>query len=212
MKWLLRGALVPVLIIGLYLLAATIGGVIPGPVADIVDAPANRRIGLVTSPIHTDVLLPLDDATRAAFGFATRAGVPLDLAQAEWVAVGWGGRAFYTTTGTYLDLSAATVLKSVFGDAAVLRVDAIPAIPPDHPAVRYLDVSQPQIDALIGIILSDLSDAAALDTPGFNATDAFFPAKGRFQIWRTCNAWLGEALRAAGIPAGIWTPVNWSLP
>ncbi len=43
---------------------------------------------------------------------------------------------------------------------------------------------------------------------GFGLTDAFFQAKGRFNIFYTCNEWLGRQLRAAGVPMGIWTPTT----
>jgi hypothetical protein len=42
--------------------------------------------------------------------------------------------------------------------------------------------------------------------PGFGLTDAFFAATGRFNLFYTCNAWIGRQLRAAGVPMGIWTP------
>lgn len=212
MRWLWRVLALPVVVCAMYLIAATLGGMIPGPVADVPDAPADRRIALVTGPIHTDILLPVDDATRAAFAFAARAGVPVAHPGAEWIGVGWGGRTFYTTVGTYRDVSARAVFVSVLGDASVLRIDALGAIPEVDPALRYLDVSQAQLDALVAAIVRDLASEVALDTAGFNATDAFYPARGRFQIWRTCNAWVGETLRAAGISAGIWTPVTWALP
>jgi hypothetical protein len=38
-----------------------------------------------------------------------------------------------------------------------------------------------------------------------------FPAQGRFSLLRTGKVWLGETLRAAGIPFGLWTPANWSV-
>jgi uncharacterized protein (TIGR02117 family) len=41
---------------------------------------------------------------------------------------------------------------------------------------------------------------------GYARYDAFYPATGRYSAVRTCNAWTGEALRAAGVRIGRWTP------
>ena len=36
--------------------------------------------------------------------------------------------------------------------------------------------------------------------PGWTASSAFYPARGRFHLLNTCNAWTARALRAAGLP------------
>ncbi|MBQ0765923.1 MAG: DUF2459 domain-containing protein, partial [Sulfitobacter litoralis] len=49
------------------------------------------------------------------------------------------------------------------------------------------------------------------DVAGYTQTDGFFEAKGTFHILRTCNVWIGERLREAGIRFGIWTPMPLSV-
>jgi uncharacterized protein (TIGR02117 family) len=193
----------------LYLAASLALPLIPGPGPDRSGPPAHV-IGLLQGPIHTDILFPLTPDTRARFAFAEGAGVPIAHPDAEWLVYGWGSAAFYTTAGTYADISASAVLTAALGDSAVIRLDALGPLPPlDN--LRVLALSDAQFQALLDLTTATLSSRAPLDHPGFTGTDAFFPAMGRFHALRTCNVWLGETFRAAGIPFGLWTPANWSV-
>lgn len=193
----------------LYLLASVILPLIPGPGPDLSGPPAHT-IGLLQGPIHTDILFPLTPEVRARFGFASAAGVPVDDPQAEWLVFGWGSAAFYTTAGSYADITASAVLTAATGDDAVIRLDVLGPLPP-LPNLRFLPLSEPQFQALLAQTTAALASETKLDHPGFTPTDAFFPARGHFSLLRTCNVWLGETFRAAGIPFGLWTPANWSV-
>jgi uncharacterized protein (TIGR02117 family) len=192
-----------------YLAASLALPLIPGPGPDLSGPPAHR-IGLLQGAVHTDILFPLTPATRARFAFAEAAGVPVQHPDAEWLLFGWGSAAFYTTAGTYADISASAVLTAATGDDAVIRLDALgPFAPMEN--LRFLDLSEAQFQALLDRSTASFASDTALDHPGFTGTDAFFPARGRFSLLRTCNVWLGETLRASGVPFGLWTPANWSV-
>jgi uncharacterized protein (TIGR02117 family) len=193
----------------LYLLASAILPLVPGPGPDL-SGPPTRAIGLIQGPIHTDILFPLTPETRTRFAFAEAAGVPLNHSDAEWLVLGWGSAAFYTTAGTYADITASAVLTAATGDGAVIRLDAFGALPPLE-NLRYLQLSEAQFQALLSQTADAFASQTRIDHPGFTGTDAFFPAHGHFSLLRTCNVWLGETLRAAGIPFGLWTPANWSV-
>ena len=193
----------------LYLLASVILPLIPGPGPDNSDS-FTRRIALIQGPIHTDILLPLAPEIRTRFAFAEAAGVPLNHPDAEWLVIGWGSAAFYTTAGTYADITASAVLTAATGDDAVIRLDAFGALPPLE-NLRTLNLSEAQFQALVKELSAAFASQTKLDHPGFTGTDAFFPAHGHFSLLRTCNVWLGETFRAAGIPFGLWTPANWSV-
>jgi uncharacterized protein (TIGR02117 family) len=193
----------------LYLAASVLLPLIPGPGPDYRDS-YTRQIGLLQGPIHTDILLPLAPETRDRFAFAEAAGVPLNHPDAEWLAFGWGSAAFYTTAGTYADITASAVLTAASGDDAVIRLDALGRLPKME-NLRFLNLSEEQFQALLSQTAAAFASQTAIDHPGFTGTDAFFPAHGHFNLLRTCNVWLGETLRASGIPFGLWTPANWSV-
>lgn len=215
-RWLFR---LFALILGspaLFYLAAFLGALVPGG-GSWDDAPAQVRIGLLRGLIHYDFLLPLDDALRADYAFAQEdQGLPLNDSRAEWLALGWGSEAFYTTAGSYADIRLAAVWQAATGDAAVIRLDVMPHIPRGYEAVTWLDLSKAQYDALLqGIAASFARDAAGKPqphpAPGFTGSDSFWLAEGHFDLTNPCNQWLGEQLRAAGVPFGRWTPTPQSV-
>lgn len=210
--WLGRGVGLLLAALAAYLVAAALGGLIPGRVA-AVDAAAQPgetvEIALLYGPIHVDFVLPATAQTRAALGFAAEAGVPLDHPEVRHLLVGWGAREFYTTAGTFADITFGVTLRAVTGDASVLRVDAIGAFPPrfDPPRLR---LTEAQYSALLAAI-ADTATGPPIAGAGFTGSDGFVAAAERFHIFRTCNTWVSRMLRAAGVPTGVWTPTPYAV-
>jgi uncharacterized protein (TIGR02117 family) len=203
----LRGAAVIAAVVLGYLAAAGIGGLWGNgnPASD-----GAYRIGLVIGPIHTDLLIPLTPAVKTRLAFAIPDGVPLDAPGAEWLLVGWGAKAFYTTAGTYADITAGATFRAVTGDEAVIRLDAIGRIN-DFSDIPLIQTDAVQFAALLEVIAAQFAPGpdgrpTAIDHPGFTASDRFYPAEGHFNILTTCNVWVGDVLGAAGIAFGRWTP------
>jgi uncharacterized protein (TIGR02117 family) len=198
-----------------YLGSAALGGLIGN--GNPIRAPTDTdyRIGLVIGPIHTDLLIPLTPTVRSRFAFATAAGVPLDAPGAEWLLIGWGAQEFYTTAGTYADITAHATWMGVTGDTAVMRLDAIGHIS-DFTDIPRITLDAVQFAALIDVIdatfqRDEQGAAITIDHPGFTASDQFFAATGHFNILRTCNVWVGEVMGAAGIAFGRWTPTPYAM-
>ncbi len=70
----------------------------------------------------------------------------------------------------------------------------------EEATVPRLGLRPAQSTALLEGIAGDFAARVAIDQPGFTANGLFFPARGRFDILRTCNAWLGAALRRTAVP------------
>ncbi|MEJ6388138.1 DUF2459 domain-containing protein [Gymnodinialimonas ulvae] len=196
-------------VLAAYLVAAALGGLVPGPVGEMPEAPEEVEIGLLFGPIHVDFLLPASAETRAALAPVAAAGVPLDDPGVAHLIVGWGAQDFYTTAGTYADITLSAAARAVAGDASVLRVDVLGPIAPGA-AYPRLRLSAVQYQALLAEIAATI-DGPPLPGVGFTATDGFVVAAGRFHVFRTCNTWVGRSLRAAGVDIGAWTPTPYSL-
>ncbi|MEZ2220080.1 TIGR02117 family protein [Rhizobium sp. RCC_161_2] len=211
-RWLFRLLLLAVL-------AVAGGTFIPRPLfapAEAVgEAVGSRRILVLSNPIHTDIAVPLDDETRAAFSFLGRAGIPLAAPDAEWLIFGWGGRAFYLETPHWADLKPMPVLRALTLDSSVLHVDIAGHIPEQHPAVQLFDISAGEFTALLGFIAGSFERQGGEVTPiadaAYGVTDRFFEAKGYFNALFGCNTWTAAALRTAGIRTGVWNPVPETL-
>lgn len=213
MRWLIRTATVIIALPVLYYCAALLGGTVQGKSADIARG-ADQYIGLVRGPIHYDLLLPMTPAMRTHYGFAQSAGVPMDNPNLEWLIVGWGARAFYTSTAEMSDIAAAAMFKGVVGDASVMHLDVAGNLRGVE-AIEFLPVSTAQMAALVAEIDSnftrDQTGKPIALTERFSEHDAFFVANDGFNIFQTCNSWIGRTLRAAGVPFGAWTPTPQSV-
>ena len=192
----------------LYLAAGTLGGLIrTGKVADSADA----VVLLLPSPIHTDIVLPVTPEVRRAFAFLADAGQPITDPATTWIVVGWGAHDFYQRTRTAGDLRLRPALRAIMGDSAVMRIETGGA-GWDTSRLSRVSLTAAQFTRLVTGIRASVSRPVPLPGPGFTPWDAFYPATGRFTLWRTCNVWVGDMLRQAGARVGIWTPFTWTLP
>jgi uncharacterized protein (TIGR02117 family) len=200
-------------VIALYMLFVTLGAMMPGQTAQLDQTPKTTTVLLAGGVIHYDFLLPLNDVTRARLSWLGNAGVALDHPEAKWLVVGWGARDFYTTVGSYTDLRARTIWRGLTGDTSVMRIDLAGALSTqsDHLPVM---LSGAQYGALLDQIEASFAQAdntQPLEIDGLSGTDVFFPARGQFNFMTTCNVWIGQTLRAAGVRFGIWTPLPISV-
>ncbi|MEP2718891.1 DUF2459 domain-containing protein [Pseudophaeobacter sp.] len=213
-RLLAKALLLPLGFATTYCLAALIGAVIPAGPTTSANVDRHHEVLLVAGPIHYDFLLPLNKTTRARFQFLEPSGLPVTHPDAQWLVIGWGARAFYTTND-YSELTASTVLKGVFGDRSVLRVDVLGALPnlPDLPVLRF---DEAELGAFLTALTQSFEQSSgptlqSLDHPGFTASDRFFAAKGSFHLLRTCNTWVSRMIQASRQRFGYWTPLPVSV-
>jgi uncharacterized protein (TIGR02117 family) len=129
----------------------------------------------------------------------------------EWIGIGWGSHAFYTSAARYSDMRLGRVWRAICGDDAVMRLETYGAIPTDpHPSVFRVPVNEPQLARLLNQISAQIG-SQALPIAGFSDTDVFFPAQGRFNLFQTCNVWVSQQLNHAGIEMGVWTPTPYAV-
>src|SRR5262249_19856196 len=100
---------------------------------------------------------------------------------------------------------------AVFSRDSVLHVVGLPTRP--KPAFAAEDVveiglSRPGFDTLARFVDGTFDragqPAASAQGRGLYGDSAFYPAGGRHPLLNTCNSWIADALRAAGLPI---TPV-----
>ncbi|MBB6224703.1 TIGR02117 family protein [Rhizobium leguminosarum] len=211
LRWLLRAVFLLVFL-------AACGTFIPRPLIAPVEASsaaATHRILLLSGPIHTDIAIPLDEETRAAFSFLAETGFPLGHPDAEWLIIGWGGRAFYLETPSWSELKPLPVLRALTIDRSVLHVDLAGHITEPQPAVAAFDIGDDQMARLRNFIsdsfIRDAGEVAPIPDAGYGEIDGFFEAKGYFNALFGCNTWTAGALRSAGLRTGLWNPLPQSL-
>jgi uncharacterized protein (TIGR02117 family) len=203
--WAARVALGVVVVVLTYAVAGLIGGTIPTNPA-WVQPRDGIRIYVEDNGIHTGIVVPVQAA-----GVDWRdLPAPGDLRDPRfagygWRAFGWGDRAFYLETPTWADVRPLTVLRAAFGSTrTVFHAEAIPE-PQTGKHVRALTLTPDQYRRLAAFIRATVVERGAR-VPGYGRHDMFAEARGTYSAVRTCNAWTGEALRAAGVRIGAWTP------
>lgn len=200
----LASALV-LLLVG-YATAGLVGGAIPRHAAWVPPGDG-VRIVIESNGVHTDVVLP-----KLAAGVDLSDLVPAaDLADPHYagydhIAVGWGERTFYLETPTWADVRPLTVLQAAIGsDRTVLHVEHLP-LPAADADSRAVVLRPDEYRRLAAFVRASFAPGARWHRPGYGKSDAFYAATGRYSAVHTCNAWTGDALAAAGVRIGVWTP------
>jgi uncharacterized protein (TIGR02117 family) len=211
MRWLAAAITVMVLL-------PAAGTFVPRPLFVTRQAPqvgATHRVLVLSNPIHTDIAIPLTTETRAAYAFLGASGSPVADPGAEWLIVGWGGRAFYLETPTWADLRPLPVFRALTIGSSVMHVDVAGAIDESHPAITALDLSDDEFQRLSAFIQASFvregDDVVAIEGAGYGAYDRFYEAHGSFNALLGCNTWTAAALRAGGLRTGLWNPMPQTL-
>lgn len=181
-------------------------------------APAGIEAYVISNGVHTDIVVPLAAAGidwRAHFPPADARAAPAD---AAFVAIGWGDRAFYLNTPTWADLTPRRAVEAALGrNAALLHVTWLTRAQMPPGATWRVPLSRPQYQRLADDLRAMLPGGRAVRVAGagYADNDAFYEATGRYHLFETCNTWTGRLLRRAGVPVAAWTPfdfnVTWAL-
>jgi uncharacterized protein (TIGR02117 family) len=193
-----------------YPLAAFVGSLLPSN-ANWSPPPTGVTLYIESNGIHTGIIMP-----KVAAGVDWRSTFPArDLrdpryAAYDHVSVGWGERDFYLQTPTWADLRPGVILAAAIGsNRTLVHVDHLPAPKPGGD-VRQVVVRPAEYRRLAAFIQASLVPDGTRQ-PGYFGNDAFYQARGRYDAFHTCNDWIGDALRFAGVRVGRWTPFPGSV-
>lgn len=174
------------------------------------------EVRVVSNGYHASLILPARNDVAdwpAAFDPADARNAP---ASAGWIMLGWGDRAFYMETRTFADVQATTLIGALLGlgDTAlhVAWLDR-PDLFADAAVVRLSPQRYAELVAVVqSRVARDAGGRAFVHLgKGYGQNDAFYRANGRYSPWYTCNEWVAETLRAAGVAVPVWAPLPQSL-
>jgi uncharacterized protein (TIGR02117 family) len=215
LKPLLQGMALLLAIPLSYFTAALLGGLIPAN-SGWVEAERGVTIFVRTNGVHTWLMVP-----NVAAGVDWRPLAPAHHIEdpryaGTHVAIGYGNRDFYLNTPTWGDLSPRIAIAAVFGRGPSLVHVEHERDPAPNEYQRPILLTEPEYRQLAAHIRrSFAADRSGRTIPllgrGYGPADVFYHGAGRYDAYRTCNEWTGEALRAAGVRTGIWTPLSQSI-
>ena len=171
----------------------------PGAWAAAAEAPATmHRVHVVRHGWHSGIVVRAADVPVQAWP-ARR-----EFADAEYLEVGWGDRAYYQAPDPSVWLGLRALLSPTAG---VLHMVAF-----SGPVERYfasaeivaLQVTPQGLARLVAAIsASHELDAAGRPIsfgPGLYGTSRFYASRDTFHLFATCNVWVAAKLREAGVP------------
>lgn len=161
-------------------------------------AERKRSIYVASNGWHTGIILARVDL---ADGFVPEAD---DFPEAQFFEFSWGDAKYFPSPEKGLGV----VMSALFTPTpAVMHLAGLPA----HPRIVFpsaetvvLEVTQEGFQNLVSY-LDDAFDrsASASSKPGLYPFSRFYPAKGRFHMFNTCNTWTAAGLAAAGITVTV---------
>lgn len=208
LKYLAYSILGLVAFLLLYLLSAVILSRIEVNTEEV--STEEETIWVLSNGAHTDIIMPvkndLFDWQNIVSQQDTRGK-----GQSPYIALGWGCRKFYLETPTWADLKFTTAFQAVTGQGGTLmHATFYNEIPTDEQSVSLL-LSAAQYRQLVTHIAQTfvLQEGRGVLVPTdavYGDTDAFYEAKGHYQLFFTCNTWTNKMLKNSGIRACVWTP------
>ncbi len=174
-----------------------------------VDQEADGQVLCLTSNgVHLNIVLPSD-----VLPPALREGLSLEEGHSH-CSFGWGDERFYLRTPTWFDLRPGTACTALFWPSSTLmHVHRLRAAPRDAACIR---VSDEQMEGIVkgienGFALDENGSLMLLEGAGYTMGDDFYRARGSYHLFYTCNTWVNDVLKSAGLPASLWTPFDFAL-
>ena len=210
--WTLGALLAPLL---LYFVAALVGGLVPAN-AGWVEPRDGVTIFVRTNGVHTWIMVPTVSPDMDWRPFAPAGHIRDPRYAGNYLAMGYGNREFYLNTPRWADLRPRTAFAAAFGRGRSLMHVEHEWNPRVLDYQKRLVLTRDQYRRLARHIAGNFDvDAKGRTMPllgrGYGPADVFYEARGPYNAFFTCNEWTGDALRAAGVRMGIWTPFSQSI-
>jgi uncharacterized protein (TIGR02117 family) len=168
------------------------------PMAELpLAAAGGKRIAIVNYGWHTSIVMNKGDIAEDALPEVR------NFPEADYLEFGWGDWDYYQAPDPGLGLA----FKAAFwSNRSVLHVAGFKGSVEAYfrgSEIASIMLPEESFHRLVQFVSATFSrphqtTAQALSGP--HAHSRFYPATGRFHLFRNCNTWVAEALRSAGLP------------
>ena len=179
-----------------------------------VNSKAQVTIYIKTNGVHTDIVMPtvneqMDWSQQIKFLNTKTAD-----SSSVYLGMGWGDKGFYLETPTWGDLTAKVAFNAMFGLGSTAIHATYYSKITENDSCKKIQISKQQYARLINYITNSFQK----DTSGnfiniktkanYSTTDAFYEAKGKYSLFKTCNTWANSALKSCGQKCCFWTALD----
>ncbi len=172
-------------------------------------------IYIYNTGIHTDILVPAKTKIWDWQQYLNLKLIANPSVSINYLAFGFGDRAYFLETYTGTSLPITTTFKALFlPTPSAMRVLAYRNIPQQY-EIKCVIITQSNYLMLMEFI----NDSFQFDAQGNrrsltidpNYRVGFYAAKSSYSILRACNDWTAEALRLAGVKTPLWSGLSSSI-
>jgi uncharacterized protein (TIGR02117 family) len=192
-----------------YMLAALIGSLVPVNGA-WDEADDGTTVYLANNGVHVDIVMPVRAQGLDWEPFVPKSDFTAADPGAQWVAFGSGEERVYLETPRWRDLTPRAAWSALTGGKRVMHVEWISnPVRRSERAIRLRPEEYRRLWAAIraDFEIDDRARPVRVDHPGYGRSDAFYwSSAGRFSAISTCNTWVADKLRIAGVEASVWPP------
>ena len=191
----------------LYLGLAVLLSLIPTS-PEPVSGPRDQQIYISSNGVHTDFILPVTlvpQTLRDQIGY---------LADYRYLAFGWGDKGFYLDTPTWADLKASTAVRAMLlPSPTAMHMTGYESIGEQWARVPLTPSQVAILNEFIGssFRLDERGTLIHIDSTGYGDDDEFYEALGSYNALYTCNNWVNEGLKKAGVKTALWAPSEWGV-
>lgn len=191
----------------LYLLAALAGSLVPVN-RGWTEPPKGTTIYIADNGIHADIIMPVEAQGLDWTTFLAKSHIARPYPAARWVAFGAGEQRVYLDTPTWMDITPRTIWSALTGGKRVMHVEYVPN--PGY-AARQIRLRPEEYRRLWASVRAEFAldlngRPKRIDHPGYDCCDAFYRGVGKASAVSTCNSWVAERFRLAGIKTSLWPP------
>lgn len=176
---------------------------------------ADVTIYIKTNGVHTDIVMPVKNAQMDWTTLIKYEHTDAKDTTMQYVGVGWGDKGFYLQTPEWKDLKFSVAFKAMFhlGSSALHATFYKKLVTGED--CKEIKITWAEYRKLADFISGtfEKDDAGnAIHIPstddGYGDADAFYEAKGRYDLFNTCNTWANRALKACDQKACLWTALD----
>ena len=178
--------------------------------SDVSQENKSITIFILSNGVHTDIVVPIKNNTKDWSTDIHFEQTKSKDSLVNYLAFGWGDKGFYLNTPEWSDLKASTALKAASGWSTSAMHTTFYKNLRESEHCKKIKVSEEEYQKLVVFIVDSFQLDSNYKTqwiPGhsYGNRDAFYEAKGSYNLFYTCNTWANNALKSAKQKASLWT-------
>lgn len=171
---------------------------------------------ILTNGVHTDLVFPYISETFDWSRYLDTNDTPSQIQNPDWVALGWGDKGFYLDTPEWKDLKFKTAFRAVTGlSQSAMHVTYYRQMSENQNCVA-IRISQENYLKMCHYVAKTFQQKEnhfrLIETDqNYGPNDVFYEAKGSYHLFKTCNTWANNVLKAGHQKSALFTLFDFGI-